>query len=122
MEEIKYATPEQLRSHIEKATRDVASWPLWKADPDIILSARKKVKKWDEKKMEDEVLAKILEALESIDKRLAILELRSIYSPYESSPWNPIPPITYIDNERFNTGDPFPLQTGLPTTTCKTEE
>lgn len=121
MEYIKPATRAQIKAQIEHATRSVASWPLWKADPDIILSARKKVKKWDEKKMDDEVLAKILEALESIDKRLAILELRPNYPMYtipESPgyiPWTPFPPVTLVPC----TGDPLP---DLPTTTCETTE
>lgn len=127
MEEIKYATPKQIKHHIEKATRDVASWPLWKADPDTILAARKQVKEWDEKKMNDEVLAKILEALESIDKRLAILELRPNYLYTTPAPFYPDPwysdPWKLPDEFHYTypyTGDPLP---DLPTTTCgdKTE-
>ena len=71
--------------------------------------------------MEDEVLTNILEALESIDKRLALLELRSNYPMYtipespDYIPWTPFPPVTLVPC----TGDPLP---DLPITTCKIEE
>ena len=59
--------------------------------------------------MNDEVLTKILEALESIDKRLAALEAEPIIIS-TTFPLSPLPPCT---------GDPFP---DLPTTTCVIEE
>ena len=117
MEEINYATLKQLKEQIEHATRSVASWPLWKANEDVILDARKLVREWDEEKMNDEVLSKIVEALESIDKRLAILELRPIYSPYTSQPWGiPVEPTWEPLFQPYFTLDQNPLPPAVPCT------
>lgn len=74
--------------------------------------------------MNDEVLVKILEALESINKRLTDLEARLTYFPYTPQPreWPMMPAPTPTWRPLFEptcTDDPLP---DLPTTTCETTE
>ena len=65
--------------------------------------------------MNDELLTKILEALESIDRRLAILELRPNYPMYDipspgDLPWGPARPWEPLFTPSY-TGDPLPTTT-----------